>query len=101
MTRVGFFGLPGSGKSTISVLTARALSDRGYKVLLVDGDESNVGLHRLMGISQPVIFMDNLGGKKGFKQSLNMAFPKGNADEIQNNSKVIEAYLGKEEDEIV
>jgi CO dehydrogenase nickel-insertion accessory protein CooC1 len=79
-------GKGGSGKSTISVLIARALNDRGYKVLLVDGDESNVGLHRLMGISQPVIFLDNLGGKKGFKQSLNMAFPKGNADEILGRS---------------
>jgi CO dehydrogenase maturation factor len=79
-------GKGGSGKSTISVLTARALSDRGYKVLLVDGDESNVGLHRLMGISQPVVFMDNFGGKKGFKQRLNQSFPKGNADEMLGRS---------------
>ncbi len=79
-------GKGGSGKSTVSTLIARTLNSRGYNVLMVDADESNVGLHRLMGVSQPVILMDNLGGKKGFKEKLNKAFPRGNADEILGTS---------------
>jgi len=75
-------GKGGSGKSTISTLMARALSNRGYSVLMVDGDESNVGLHRLLGGEEPVIFMDGLGGKKEFRKKLNSAFPQGSTDEI-------------------
>ncbi len=63
-------GKGGSGKSTLSVLIATALKNRGYKVLLVDADESNVGLHHLLGISSPVTLMDTLGGKKGAKNKM-------------------------------
>lgn len=70
-------GKGGSGKSTISALIAKALDTHGFNVLLIDADESNTGLHRLMGVSQPVILMDSLGGKKGFKQKLNRVSPFG------------------------
>ena len=84
-------GKGGSGKSTISTLLARALSTRGYGILLVDGDESNVGLHRLLGGEEPVIFMDSLGGKKGFREKMNSSFPKGNTDVIfAQNTKIDE-----------
>ncbi|MFO7962893.1 MAG: P-loop NTPase [Desulfobacterales bacterium] len=62
-------GKGGSGKSTISTLIARALANRGYRVLLVDADESNYGLQRLLGVSSPVHLMDHFGGKKHFKQN--------------------------------
>ncbi len=75
-------GKGGSGKSTVSTLLARALNKRGLKILLVDGDESNLGLHRLLGGEEPVVFMDSLGGKKGFREKLNHAFPQGNTDVI-------------------
>ena len=42
-------GKGGSGKSTVSVLMARAFQRMGKRVLLVDADESNLGLHRLAG----------------------------------------------------
>jgi len=32
--------------------------------LLIDADESNYGLHRMLGISHPVSMLDNLEGKK-------------------------------------
>ncbi|RLC24638.1 MAG: ATP-binding protein [Deltaproteobacteria bacterium] len=64
-------GKGGSGKSTLSVLIARTMKERGYRVLLVDADESNFGLYRLMGVTPPMTLMDYLGGKKGFKQKLN------------------------------
>lgn len=71
-------GKGGSGKSTISTLTAKALQARGFNVVLIDADESNLGLHRLMGVAPPVVLMDNLGGKKSFKQKLNTG-PAGSA----------------------
>ncbi len=75
-------GKGGSGKSTLSTLIARALKKRGYGVLMVDGDESNLGLHRLLGGDEPIVFMDSLGGKKGFREKLNSGFPQGNTDVI-------------------
>lgn len=75
-------GKGGSGKSTIATMTARALSRQGMRVFLVDGDESNLGLHRLLGMEKPAVFLDHIGGKKGFRDKLNNAFPKGNTDAI-------------------
>ncbi len=71
-------GKGGSGKSTISTLIAKALQKKGFNVMLIDADESNLGLHRLMGAESPTILMDNLGGKKSFKQSLNNTFSDEN-----------------------
>jgi CO dehydrogenase maturation factor len=77
-------GKGGSGKSTVSVLTARALKKIGYSVLLVDADESNFGLHRLLGIPQPLLLMDSFGGKKGFKEKTANTFPKGSSGGLFN-----------------
>ncbi len=62
-------GKGGSGKSTIATLIARALTTHGYNVLLVDADESNYGLQRLLGVSAPVHLMENFGGKINFKKN--------------------------------
>ncbi|MCU0598254.1 MAG: AAA family ATPase [Desulfobacterales bacterium] len=69
--KIEISGKGGSGKSTLSVLMARSLAKLGYRVLLVDGDESNVGLENLVGITPPVHLLEYLGGKKGFKDKLN------------------------------
>ena len=42
-------GKGGCGKSTLTILLARALTGTGRKVLVVDADESNLCLHRLPG----------------------------------------------------
>ena len=76
--KIEISGKGGSGKSTISVLMARSLAKLGYRVLLVDGDESNVGLENLVGISPPVHLLEYLGGKKGFKEKLNEQMMMGN-----------------------
>lgn len=75
-------GKGGSGKSTLSALISIALKNIGYRVLLVDADESNLGLHRLMGIDSPTPLMDHLGGKKAFKAKLSPSFPQGPGDAI-------------------
>ena len=58
-------GKGGSGKSTISALLARAYAERGFKVLVVDSDESNFGLHRQLGLELPEDFTHFFGHKKG------------------------------------
>ena len=56
-------GKGGSGKSSVSVLMARALS-RKRKVYLIDSDESNVLLPKLLGVKPPKPIVEYLGGKK-------------------------------------
>ena len=70
-------GKGGSGKSTLAAMLATALQNIGYRVLLVDADESNFGLHRLMGVSYPVSLLDSLGGKKGFRGKMVSPFFQG------------------------
>lgn len=51
--RIGVLGKGGSGKSTLVVLLARALVKRGYEVVVLDADSTNVGLDRALGIEDP------------------------------------------------
>lgn len=57
-------GKGGSGKSTIASLLAKDLENKGYRVLVVDTDESNYGLSAQLGLEDPKELMDKLGGKK-------------------------------------
>ncbi len=57
-------GKGGCGKSTVSTLLAKALAKRGSKVLVIDTDESNFGLHTHLGLKRPEDFMNYFGGKK-------------------------------------
>jgi len=66
-------GKGGSGKSTLTVLLARALAAAGKRVLVIDADESNLCLHRLLGARQPEIMMDAMGGRKGTREKLRQA----------------------------
>ena len=64
-------GKGGSGKSAIVTLLANAARDRGYRVLVVDSDESNSGLHRMLGFDRaPVPLMQLVGGKAGLRQKM-------------------------------
>jgi CO dehydrogenase maturation factor len=61
--RIGVFGKGGSGKSTAVVLLAKALSDHGYPICVLDADSTNVGLHQALGLDKsPVSLMDYFGG---------------------------------------
>lgn len=61
-------GKGGSGKSTVTAMTALALRQRGYRVLVVDADESNLGLHRLLGLPAPRTILHGVGGKTGLRK---------------------------------
>ena len=65
MKKVSVCGKGGSGKSTVVALLARSLRDRGYRVLVVDSDESNPGLYRVLGFDKrPKPLLELVGGKK-------------------------------------
>jgi CO dehydrogenase maturation factor len=57
-------GKGGCGKSTVVALLAREMAERGNKVLVIDTDESNIGLHSRLGMEKPSDFMNYFGGKK-------------------------------------
>ena len=72
--KIAICGKGGAGKSTVSALVSRGLVAEGFRVLLMDADESNFGLHRLLGVEQPVNLMESMGGKPELKKKMNQAF---------------------------
>lgn len=61
-------GKGGCGKSTTTALLAKEFARMGKRVLVVDSDESNFGLHRQLGVELPRDFTEYFGGKdKAFK----------------------------------
>lgn len=58
-------GKGGCGKSTIASLLAGEYTRAGKRVLVIDTDESNYGLHRQLGASLPKDFTLYFGSKKG------------------------------------
>jgi CO dehydrogenase maturation factor len=74
--KVMICGKGGSGKSTITALLAKNLKNSGKTVLVVDTDESNLCLHRLLGARLPEVLMEAMGGRKGVKEKLHPSFPQ-------------------------
>ena len=79
--KISICGKGGSGKSTIATLLANEFKHRGYRVLVVDSDESNSGLYRMLGFDHPPIpLMELVGGKKGFKERMAVKFSSGESE---------------------
>ncbi len=57
-------GKGGCGKSTVTTLIAKEYERQGKRVLVVDCDESNYGLHQQLGLELPKDFTDYVGGKE-------------------------------------
>jgi CO dehydrogenase maturation factor len=69
--KVSVCGKGGSGKSTIVTLLANLTRRRGFKVLVVDSDESNSGLFRMLGFENPPVpLMELVGGKSAVKKNM-------------------------------
>lgn len=76
--KISVCGKGGSGKSTVVTLLAEELGRRGWRVVVVDSDESNSGLHRLLGFDQPPRpLLELVGGKKNVQREMRMKFTGG------------------------
>ena len=66
--KISVCGKGGSGKSTVVALMAMQAVARNFTVLVVDSDESNPGLFRMLGFeNSPHPLMELVGGKAGVK----------------------------------
>jgi CO dehydrogenase maturation factor len=63
--RILVAGKGGSGKSTIVAAIAKLAVGRVSQVLVVDADESNPGIERMLGLGEPIpSLIDVVGGRK-------------------------------------
>ncbi|MGA8849279.1 MAG: P-loop NTPase [Dehalococcoidia bacterium] len=82
MQKIAVCGKGGSGKSVVVRLLADGLRNRGRRVLVVDADESNTGLERMLGFEsrcRPLI--DLLGGKQKLEQEIIARVKAGETEE--------------------
>ncbi len=69
--KIAVCGKGGSGKSTVVTMLANEAIDRGYRVLVVDSDESNAGLYGMLGFSEPPLpLLDFVGGRAGLREKM-------------------------------
>jgi len=69
--KISVCGKGGSGKSAITTLLAYGMRDKGYRAVVIDSDESNSGLHRMLGLENPPVpLLELVGGKKEVKNVL-------------------------------
>lgn len=72
--KISVCGKGGSGKSALVTLLAKQALDRNFKVLVVDSDESNSGLFRMLGFERPPApLMQLIGGKAKLKEKMGQA----------------------------
>lgn len=77
-------GKGGSGKSTVAALFAKNLIVKGFRVLVVDSDESNFGLAVQLGLKEPKELMEHLGGKRAVKGKMTPASQPGQKPPVFN-----------------
>ncbi|MCZ3365581.1 MULTISPECIES: AAA family ATPase [Methanobacterium] len=71
MPKIVVSGRGGCGKSTLVTLMAKELKEQGKTVLVVDSDESNLGLGTMLGFKPAEkTLMDYLGGKPAVMDKL-------------------------------
>jgi len=81
MKKISVCGKGGSGKSAMASLLANGIHERGYLVLVIDSDESNPGLYRMLGFDRPPSpLIDFLGGKMSVEEKLVAAVRAGKSE---------------------
>ena len=82
MQKIAVCGKGGSGKSVVVRLLADGMQVRGRRVLVVDADESNTGLHRMLGFDHPPApLIDLLGGKQKVEDEIVAEIKAGGSEE--------------------
>ena len=76
--KISISGKGGSGKSTVTTLVALELRDRGYRPIIVDSDESNSILYRMLGMEKPPQPLVSLaGGRQMVRQLMPPGYTPG------------------------
>ncbi len=76
--KIAICGKGGTGKSTVVALLAGEFKKVGMRVIVIDSDESNSGLHWMLGLErQPRPLMDFVGGKKDIQSKMVTRFREG------------------------
>jgi len=71
-------GKGGCGKSTVVGLMALGFKRKGKKPIVLDSDESNTSLFRMLGLEAPPLpLMDFVGGRKEVQKRMMARFSKG------------------------
>ncbi|MDD2605350.1 MAG: P-loop NTPase [Desulfobacterales bacterium] len=69
--KISVCGKGGSGKSTVVTFLAKQALRKNLEVLVVDADDSNAGLARMLGFdSHPLPLMEMVGGKAMIKKKM-------------------------------
>jgi len=83
--KISVSGKGGSGKSTVTTLLAAAFRRKGFRPLIVDADESNSVLYRMLGMAnppQPLVAL--AGGRQMVKQLMPPGYRPGAPGEGTN-----------------
>lgn len=83
-------GKGGSGKSTIAALMAHEYARQNKNVLVVDTDESNMGLNSILGTESPQDLMNYFGGKKAITEKIMAAMPDPSKIKLFENAWTLE-----------
>lgn len=98
--KIAICGKGGSGKSTVAALLAREYARRNRAVLVVDTDESNLGLHRLLGTDAPPDLMGYFGGKQAVTEKIMAAMPDPSSVDLVGErwsiDKIPQGYVASE-----
>ena len=83
--KISVCGKGGSGKSAMVTLMASAIRQRGYEVVVIDADESNSTLYRMLGFDNPPRpLLELAGGKRMVMQALGPKDPSAGSDADTN-----------------
>ncbi|MFH2011655.1 MAG: P-loop NTPase [Pseudomonadota bacterium] len=79
--KIAVCGKGGTGKSTVVALLAAELRKSDMEVVIVDSDDSNSGLHWMLGLDRsPNPLMDFVGGKKEIQDKMVSRFKEGQSE---------------------